>query len=75
MPNGCKNKISGYLKNRILVEDPGGAKFQTSGLVEYVGNLKRSTAKDIFEVGARLFRELGRTGLRGALFLDGESDR
>jgi len=53
MPNGYKNKISGYLKNRILVEDPGEAEFQTPALLEYVGDLKQSTIKDIFEVGAR----------------------
>jgi len=53
MPNACKNKISGYFKNRILVEDPGGAEFQPPGPVRYGDDLKQGFAKDIFEIGVR----------------------
>ena len=36
-----------HLKNRILVQDRGGAEFQTAGILEYVEDLKRGTNKDI----------------------------
>jgi len=35
------------LKNRILVQDRGGAEFQTGGILLYVEDLKRDTNKDI----------------------------
>jgi DNA helicase-2/ATP-dependent DNA helicase PcrA len=35
------------LKNRILVQDRGGAEFRTSGILEYVEDLKRGANKDI----------------------------
>jgi hypothetical protein len=46
-----------YLKNRILVQDRGGAEFQTGGILLYVEDLKRGTnkdigPKDIFEIGS-----------------------
>jgi hypothetical protein len=36
-----------YLKNRILVQDPGGTEFLTGGILLYVEDLKRGTNKDI----------------------------
>jgi hypothetical protein len=47
-----------HLKNRILVQDRGGAEFQTGGILLYVEDLKRGTnknigPKDIFEMGSR----------------------
>jgi len=36
-----------YLKNRILVQDRGGAEFKTAGNLMVVEDLKRSTNKDI----------------------------
>jgi hypothetical protein len=46
-----------HLKNRILVQDRGGAEFQTGGILLYVEDLKRGTnkdigTKDIFEMGS-----------------------
>jgi hypothetical protein len=46
-----------YLKNRILVQDRGGAELQTAGILLYVEDLKRGTnkdigPKDIFEMGS-----------------------
>jgi len=49
-----------HLKNRILVQDRGGAEFQTGGILLYVEDLKRGTnpadkggrPKDIFEMGS-----------------------
>jgi len=46
-----------HLKNRILVQDRGGAEFQTAGNLLVVEDLKRSTnkdigPKDIFEMGS-----------------------
>jgi hypothetical protein len=35
------------LKNRILVQDCGGAEFKTAGILLYVEDLKRGTNKDI----------------------------
>jgi hypothetical protein len=34
----CKTRT--YLKNRILVQDRGGAEFQTGGILLYVEDLK-----------------------------------
>ena len=39
--------IRSQLKNRILVQDRGGAEFQTGGILLYVEDLKRGTNKDI----------------------------
>ena len=44
-----------YLKYRILVQDRGGSKFQTGGILLYVEDLKRGSnkevgPKDIFEI-------------------------
>ncbi len=36
-----------HLKNRILVQDRGGAEFKTAGILEYGEDLKRGTNKDI----------------------------
>jgi len=36
-----------YLKNRILVQDRGGAELKTGGILLYVEDLKRGTNKDI----------------------------
>ncbi|MBW2335701.1 MAG: hypothetical protein JRF47_02905 [Deltaproteobacteria bacterium] len=49
--------IRTHLKNRILVQDRGGAEFQTGGILLYVEDLKRGTnkdigSKDIFEMGS-----------------------
>jgi hypothetical protein len=46
-----------HLKNRILVQDRGGAEFLTGGILLYVEDLKRGTnkdigPKDIFEMGS-----------------------
>jgi hypothetical protein len=46
-----------HLKNRILVQDCGGAEFQTGGILLYVEDLKRGTnknigPKDIFEIAS-----------------------
>jgi hypothetical protein len=37
-----------HLKNRILVQDRGGAKFLTGGIRLYVEDLKRGTNKEIY---------------------------
>jgi hypothetical protein len=39
--------IRSYLKNRILLQDRGGAEFQTGGILLYVEDLRRGTNKDI----------------------------
>ena len=52
--------IRSHLKNRILVQDRGGAEFQTGGILLYVEDLKRGTnpaekggrPKDIFEIAS-----------------------
>jgi hypothetical protein len=49
--------IRTHLKNRILVQDRGGAEFQTGGILLYVEDLKRGAnkdigPKDIFEMGS-----------------------
>ena len=46
-----------HFKNRILVQDRGGAEFKTAGILLYVEDFKRGTnkdigPKDIFEVGS-----------------------
>jgi hypothetical protein len=46
-----------HLKNRILVQDCGGAEFQTGCILLYVEDLKLGTnkevgPKDIFEMGS-----------------------
>ena len=41
------NLFRSYLKNRILVQDRGGAKLKTGGILLYVEDLKRGTNKDI----------------------------
>jgi len=46
-----------HLKNRILVQDRGGAELKTGGILLYVEDLKRDTnkdmgPKDIFEMGS-----------------------
>ena len=48
-PKICLKKdfIRTYLKNRILVQDCGGAEFQTGGILLYVEDLKLGTNKDI----------------------------
>jgi hypothetical protein len=52
-----------HLKNRILVQDRGGAKFQTGGILLYVEDLKRGTnkevgPKDIFEMDSKFDRSM-----------------
>ena len=52
-----------YLNNRILVQDRGGAKFQTGGILLYVEDLKLGTnkdigPKDIFEMGSTKNKEV-----------------
>ena len=49
-----------HLKNRILVQDCGGAELQTGGILLYLEDLKRGTnpakggrPKDIFEMGSK----------------------
>ena len=49
--------IRTHLKNRILVQDRGGAEFKTGGILLYVEDFKRGTnkdigPKDIFEMGS-----------------------
>jgi hypothetical protein len=51
-----KFKLASYLALR-LVQDRGGAEFQTGGILLYVEDLKRGTnkdigPKDIFEMGS-----------------------
>jgi hypothetical protein len=51
------------MTDRILVQDRGGAEFQTEGILLYVEDLKRSTnkdigPKDIFEMGSRVLGAL-----------------
>jgi hypothetical protein len=46
-----------HFKNKILVQDRGGAEFKTAGILLYVEDFKRGTnkdigPKDIFEVGS-----------------------
>jgi len=55
-------QYSGYLKNRILVQDRGGAEFQTAGILLVVEDLKRGTnkdmrPKDIFEMGSKCLKD------------------
>jgi hypothetical protein len=50
--------IRTHLKNRILVQDRGGAEFKTGGILLYVEDFKRGTNKDIgpkgiFEMGSK----------------------
>ena len=45
-----------YLKNRILVQDRGGAEFNTGGILLYVEDFKRGSNKDI---GPKNFFEIG----------------
>jgi hypothetical protein len=60
IPDESGNKkidIRTHLKNRILVQDRGGAEFQTAGNLLVVEDLKRGTnkdigPKDIFEMGS-----------------------
>jgi hypothetical protein len=52
-----------HLKNRILVQDRGGAEFQTAGNLLVVEDLKRGTnkdigPKDIFEMGSNIFQPI-----------------
>ena len=47
----------GYLKNRISVQNRGGAVFQTGGILQYFEDLKQGTnkelgPKDIFEIAS-----------------------
>ena len=56
--------IRSHLKNRILVQDRGGAEFQTGGILLYVEDLKRGTnkdigPKDIFEIASTSLWQLG----------------
>jgi hypothetical protein len=49
--------IRTHLKNRILVQDRGGAEFKTGDILLYVEDFKRGTnkdigPKDIFEMGS-----------------------
>ena len=49
--------IRTHLKNRILVQDRGGAEFKTGGILLYVEDFKQGTnkevgPKDIFEMGS-----------------------
>jgi hypothetical protein len=39
--------IRTHLKNRILVQDHGGAEFKTAGILLYVEDFKRGSNKDI----------------------------
>jgi hypothetical protein len=50
--------IRTHLKDRILVQDRGGAEFKTGGILLYVEDLKRGInkdigPKDIFEMGSK----------------------
>jgi hypothetical protein len=61
----CSLSIT-HLKNRILVQDRGGAEFQTAGNLLVVEDLKRGTnkdigPKDIFEMGSNEKVFAGRT--------------
>jgi hypothetical protein len=52
-----------HLKNRILVQDRGGAEFKTGGILLYVEDFKRGTnkdigPKDIFELGSKFYNSL-----------------
>ena len=53
-PDLCRT----HLKNRILVQDRGGAEFKTGGILLYVEDFKRGSnkdigPKDIFELGSK----------------------
>jgi hypothetical protein len=57
--------VRSRLKNRILVQDRGGAEFQTGGIRLYVEDLKPGTnkdigPKDIFEMGSSIIGRLAR---------------
>ena len=50
-----------HLKNRILVQDQGGAEFQPADILQYFEELKRGPnaevgPKDIFEIASYNFR-------------------
>jgi hypothetical protein len=50
--------IRTYLKDRILIQDRGGAEFKTGGILLYVEDFKRGSnkdigPKDIFETGSK----------------------
>jgi hypothetical protein len=58
-PHPRQNYTRIHFKNRILVQDHGGAEFHTGGILLYVEDLKRGTnpakggrPKDIFEMGS-----------------------
>ena len=58
-----------HLKNRILVQDRGGAEFKTGGIRLYVEDFKRGTnpakggrPKDIFEMGSSNQRVISEPG-------------
>ena len=59
-----RDKLTGtHLKNRILVQDCGGAEFKTGGILLYVEDFKRGTnkdigPKDIFEMGSNKIRSM-----------------
>ena len=40
---GSRRIVRSHLKKRILVQDQGGAEFQTAGILKYVEDLKRGT--------------------------------
>jgi DNA helicase-2/ATP-dependent DNA helicase PcrA len=46
-PTAPDDFFRSHLKNRILVQDRGGAEFKTAGIPAYVEDLKRGTNKDI----------------------------
>jgi hypothetical protein len=56
------DKIRSHLKNSILVQDQGGAKVQSTGILKYSEELKREPnteigPKDFFEIGSTYIQQ------------------
>jgi len=47
MPTDSSPLLRSHVKNRVLVQDRGGAEFQTAGNLLVAEDLKRGTNKDI----------------------------
>ena len=60
------------LKNRILVQDRGGAEFKTGGILLYVEDFKRGSNKDI---GPKDIFEIGSNRMKAAIVSGGRNGR
>ena len=63
--NAVRALFRSHLKNRILVQDQGGAEFQPADILKYFEELKLGPnaevgTKDIFEIASNLIRSTDR---------------